>query len=646
MAPSRSPRALRRRLIGVACAAVLCGEIAAAASALPLCGAGLQGNCRAAERSPLILRNSPAHAKDRLSWGWLKGAATALEDFGVPTGTTAYALCIYAGTSTAAIFEADIAPSATRWSPGGTTGFRYRDPSLSSDGIRKAILKAGAAGKAKAVVRGRGGALPDPPAGPLPLPVTVQLANSANPVCFEGVYDGAGVKQNDAEKFKATARNAADDWTVCNHDHQNSRVNAAERSISPRTVARLAPRWRIDGLSGVTSTPAVVEGSVYFGDWSGVLHALRTSDGTEIWSRKLGQQINPSPLVSGGRVYTTENGGTMYALNRENGDIIWTAALDTQPFISIDSSPALAGHTIVIGIESFEQVFVKADYTFRGSIVGLEADTGQERWRVYTTQNDATAGAGVSVWSSAAVDDARRLVFIGTGQTYEQPASPLGDSLIAIDSETGAIAWSHQFTAGDVFTVGKGGPGPDADVGASPNLFSIDGHDVVGVGQKNGFYHVLDRDSGATVWEVQLTGGSPLGGVMVTAAVSDGVIYVNSNNWRVFGFVMTGVNSPLDTSSTFALDARDGTILWEKPMPAPMFGAMSFANGVVYQGTIDGTVHALSARDGTELWSDTPGGGIAGGFSIAGGSLYVGRGFWFSAPPATPGGGFVVYSVP
>src|SRR5439155_20422534 len=116
----------------------------------------------------------------------------------------------------------------------------------------------------------------------------------------------------------------------------------------------------------------------------------------------------------------------------------------------------------------------------------------------------------------------------------------------------------------------------------------------VGVGQKNGFYHVPDRNTGDTVWEVQLTRGSPLGGVMVTAAVHDGVIYVNSNKWRVFGFVTTGMNSPLDTSSTFALDARDGTVLWVTPLPATMFGAMSFANGIVYHGTISGYAAALT----------------------------------------------------
>jgi polyvinyl alcohol dehydrogenase (cytochrome) len=438
----------------------------------------------------------------------------------------------------------------------------------------------------------------------------------------------------------------ADEWPSFNHDHENSRANTAETTLSPDTVSGLVPRWRVEGLSGVTSTPAVVDGVVYFGDWSGVFHAMRTSDGTEIWHQKVGSAIRPSPLVAGDRVYIPESNGTLHALNRDTGDIVWSAALDTQPLISIDSSPVLAGDTIVIGIASFEQAINKTDYSFRGSIVGLHAETGAERWRVYTTENDATSGAGVSVWSSAAIDDARRLVFIGTGQTYEPPASPRGDSLIAIHYDTGAVAWVHQFTEGDVFTISHNGPGPDADVGAAPNLFSIGSRDVVGVGQKNGMYHVLDRETGETVWEVPLTRGSPLGGVMVTAAVSDGVIYVNSNKWVAFGFVTTGMHSPLDTSSTFALDARDGTMRWEAPMPAPMFGALTFANGVVYHGTIDGTVHALSAKDGTELWSDKPGGDIASGFSLTDSTLYVGRGFWFFTPPATPNGGLVAYALP
>lgn len=166
----------------------------------------------------------------------------------------------------------------------------------------------------------------------------------------------------------AATPSASAEWPFFNHDHANSRANAAETKLAPDTVSGLVPRWRFDGLSAVTSTPAVVGGVAYFGDWSGVFHAVRASDGTEIWNQKLGSPIRPSPLVAGDRVYTPESNGKLHALNRDAGDIIWSATLDTQPLISIDSSPVLADHTIVIGIASFEQGIKKTDYAFRGGI--------------------------------------------------------------------------------------------------------------------------------------------------------------------------------------------------------------------------------------------------------------------------------------
>ena len=42
-----------------------------------------------------------------------------------------------------------------------------------------------------------------PKAGPLPLPVTVQLVNDANDTCFAAVYDMPDVQTNDANGFKA-----------------------------------------------------------------------------------------------------------------------------------------------------------------------------------------------------------------------------------------------------------------------------------------------------------------------------------------------------------------------------------------------------------------------------------------------------------
>ena len=86
---------------------------------------------------------------------------------------------------------------------------------------------------------------------------------------------------------------------------------------------------------------------------------------------------------------------------------------------------------------------------------------------MYVTEDDETSGAGVSVWSSAAVDTERKLAFIGTGQTYEPPASPKADAVVAINYETGTLEWFRQFTEDDIYTALMPLPqGPDADIGA------------------------------------------------------------------------------------------------------------------------------------------------------------------------------------
>src|SRR5262249_38752556 len=164
-------------------------------------GAGtcaIRTDCKAAGKAGLLLKNNMDDTKDKLVWKWLKGDATSLADLGTPTGTTAYALCIYSGTSAAAIAEADI-PAGSLWSAAGTKGFKYKDSAGTNDGVTKALVKSGDAGKAKALVKGKGMNLPDP-STPLTLPITVHLVNDNN-VCFETVFNS--FIKNDTSQFKA-----------------------------------------------------------------------------------------------------------------------------------------------------------------------------------------------------------------------------------------------------------------------------------------------------------------------------------------------------------------------------------------------------------------------------------------------------------
>jgi cysteine-rich repeat protein len=159
-------------------------------------------SCRAAGKAILLIKSNATPSKDKLVWKWLKGAATTFSDFGdlgTPSGTTAYTLCVYSGTSVA--LAVTVPDSSTKWTIlGANKGYKYKDPTGADDGIQKVLLKAGAAGKAKAQLKGKG---VNQPATTLPLttPVTAQLVNSENPICYTTSF--ASAKKNSPSQFKA-----------------------------------------------------------------------------------------------------------------------------------------------------------------------------------------------------------------------------------------------------------------------------------------------------------------------------------------------------------------------------------------------------------------------------------------------------------
>ena len=236
-------------------------------------------------------------------------------------------------------------------------------------------------------------------------------------------------------------------WTSYGSDYANSRTAAGETIIRSDNAGTLHELWRVDGTVGSTSTPAVYGNTVYFGTWDGKLRAVSSADGSPRWTRQLTASIiDDSPLVYGNNVYVGDATGNLHAVDRATGASRWTRELDPHPYTRIFSSPVGVADLIIVGVASVEIAAVPSDYTARGSIVALDANTGAERWRVYTTNDDEFGGAGVSVWSTAAIDEGREMLYIGTGNSYEPPASPRSDALMAIKYRTGAVQWVRQFT--------------------------------------------------------------------------------------------------------------------------------------------------------------------------------------------------------
>jgi hypothetical protein len=149
---------------------------------------GCAGPAYAAGRGSLLLEDEPPpNTGDRLTWRWLGGASTPKAAFGSPTVGTDFGLCLYdeRGAGPQLILERRI-PAGARWRDVGG-GYRYSDPGLLGDGVRRVHLREGGQGGAKITVEARGAnlALPPVPLGQQST-VTLQLVRAGG--CWEARY--------------------------------------------------------------------------------------------------------------------------------------------------------------------------------------------------------------------------------------------------------------------------------------------------------------------------------------------------------------------------------------------------------------------------------------------------------------------------
>jgi polyvinyl alcohol dehydrogenase (cytochrome) len=383
-------------------------------------------------------------------------------------------------------------------------------------------------------------------------------------------------------------------------------------------------------------------------------------------------------------------GAHILAINRQTGALVWKTEVDKHPKAMITSNPVLVNGKITVGVSSSEEDAAQSsDYkccSFRGSVVKVDAKTGHLDWQTYTVPANPTgktcdvydpmvdnyqncADSGVAVWNTPAVDPTRGSVFVGTGNNYtvtdaeakcfwEAKAaskSPDGctsdenhiESIMSLDWNTGAIKWTKKLSAWDawnyqcLFNPGATWcPAPDSedsDFGSNTNLFSatINGQktDLVGVGQKNGIYWALNRDTGEVVWNTLVGPGSFLGGIEWGSAFDGQRLYVANANITNTEYTLPSGEKAKGGSWT-ALDPATGKILWQTASPAAApngaLGATTVANGVVFGGTTSATgenMYALDAASGQILWKFAATGSVNSGPSVANGTVYWGSGY-------------------
>jgi len=155
----------------------------------------------------------------RLQWRWGEGATgMAQSDFGNPLTTTTYTLCVYDEVGGSAVFKTGATIPAARtcgikpcWRAQSTTGWTYKDPAGSSDGINTVMLKGGIAGKPRIRISGGGAHLlqPAPFSGSALFAqdpsVIVQLFRSDDAACWSSTFSVSATKRNSATELKAIA---------------------------------------------------------------------------------------------------------------------------------------------------------------------------------------------------------------------------------------------------------------------------------------------------------------------------------------------------------------------------------------------------------------------------------------------------------
>jgi polyvinyl alcohol dehydrogenase (cytochrome) len=448
----------------------------------------------------------------------------------------------------------------------------------------------------------------------------------------------------------------AGDWNGWGVDAANSRF-ARQPGLTAQDVPGLTLKWAFgfEGETAAAAQPVIVGQHVFVGSASGRVYALGLRDGCLHWVFKADGGVRGAIVVGAVVAAQPENRSaffgdaraTVYSLDPSTGALRWKKKVDDHRSARISGTPVLSGGRLFVPVSSGEEGSAGvAGYqccTFRGSVVALNAATGEQIWKTYTiadepkptTKNAAGTQlfgpAGGAVWSAPTVDVSTNSLFIATGDAYGNPAAPTTDSVMALDMRTGAVKWARQITAHDAWNMACGSndptncpqdPGLDSDFGQPPMLVTLapgspgsPGSSVKRVlvlGQKSGVVHGLDPDdNGRVLWSVRIGNGGMLGGAEWGSATDGQNIYVPLSDLTFRDQKALG-RGGLDSSvggGLFALRVTDGAKMWEThPLrcadscSSSQSAPAAVIPGVVFSGSIDGHLRAYTTGAGAIIW--------------------------------------------
>jgi alcohol dehydrogenase (cytochrome c) len=340
----------------------------------------------------------------------------------------------------------------------------------------------------------------------------------------------------------------ADDWLMPSRTYDMQRFSPLNQ-ITRQNVGSLRMVWaRGMALGPQENIPLLHQGVLYVGEPGDIIEALDATNGDLIWEyrHKLPDDyrsfIGDTAIIRVMAIYDdmlffTSAEGYVVALDARTGALRWeTKASDYKIGVRQTSGPIVAEGKVISGRTCPSSVRTKRVGCF---IVAHDAKTGQELWKFYVTP--APGEPGGDSWGSVPVDlrmaspwgvpggydPVRKLVFWGIGEPRPHtrlkrhggnlddiprmaPADLYSDSTVALDPDTGKLAWYFQHLPGDdwdqdftherILLRTSLDPDPVAVKWISPKIARGEQRDiVVTVGEPGGIW-VLDRSHGQFLW--------------------------------------------------------------------------------------------------------------------------------------------------
>ena len=323
-------------------------------------------------------------------------------------------------------------------------------------------------------------------------------------------------------------------WMTHGRTYSEQRFSPLD-GINRENVSQLGLAWSYELREprGAEATPIVVDGVMYVTSAWSIVYALDAATGRELWvydpevPRARGASaccdvVNRGVAVWNGKVYVGTLDGRLVAIDARTGSRVWeTVTVDQSKPYTITGAPRAARGLIFIGNGGSE-------YGVRGYVSAYDAESGQLRWRFYTTPNPrgpdnaasdrvrdqvlATwnpgagawleSGGGGTAWDALVYDEETDTLWIGAGNGApwnREIRSPsiagrnndnlFLSSVVGVDPDTGAYKCHYQETPGETWDYTATQPIMLATLEIAGRERRVLMH-----APKNGFFYVIDRD--------------------------------------------------------------------------------------------------------------------------------------------------------